>query len=489
MGVKPSMTILRDGALPGLDDKAATMVHLNNSSGDPSYLGPCAAIKLATLLQIPTLRTGHALVSVNGRSLGIYLCLDEPLSEDFQRHLFAGESGVLCGDPTVAGLAQWAARMPTNTTALDQVRKLCEVLIQTAIPNSFKRLDAVLDTRVLARYMAWEAVARIPAGYIYTDTNTTLAFGLNHDGFNFVAQPILQPFRDVIFPVFTHMSGELPDILLRTGKGRLQYLTVLDSLVNNTNIEHELLSLMARKANELRPIMAGSRASRLFEYRVAALEQLVRDRFASVRTELARLPARHPETLANLQLARIERPPATQPSSAQPPEPPMVLDDFPTRIIQTGTNRTLLPKLYHLSIAAPAGVLEGMSPDATNWVSVSVVVAGKSYTNVELRLKGSGTRQSFQHKPSFTLKFNASVPGQNLDGMPKVHLQNTIADSSYLHQYLEAWAFRRAGLAVPQVHFATVKVNGRDYGVFVLVEGVTKQCNRPAPPCGLRGAS
>jgi hypothetical protein len=88
---------------------------------------------------------------------------------------------------------------------------------------------------------------------------------------------------------------------------------------------------------------------------------------------------------------------------------------------------------------------------------------------VGLHLKGHSTFQPVGRKPAVTLKFN-----EFRAGLRKVHLNNPSRDPSYLCQYVGARVSRAAGVPCPQVGHARVRWNGRDLGLYVLVEGTTR---------------
>ncbi|MCC6232346.1 MAG: CotH kinase family protein [Verrucomicrobiales bacterium] len=98
------------------------------------------------------------------------------------------------------------------------------------------------------------------------------------------------------------------------------------------------------------------------------------------------------------------------------------------------------------------------------------------YTNVAIHLKGSaGSFQPFDSgKPAFTLNFSKNAPGQKFHGLTKISLNNSVQDESYLSEKLCRELFLEAGIPVPTSTHATVIVNGRDLGLYVMVEGWTK---------------
>jgi spore coat protein H len=98
------------------------------------------------------------------------------------------------------------------------------------------------------------------------------------------------------------------------------------------------------------------------------------------------------------------------------------------------------------------------------------------WTNVSLHLKGAaGSFRSVDDKPALTLNFDKLADGQRFHGLQKISLNNSVQDPSYLHEKICRDLFRAAGVPVPRSDYATVELNGRRLGLFVLVEGWNKQ--------------
>ena len=93
-------------------------------------------------------------------------------------------------------------------------------------------------------------------------------------------------------------------------------------------------------------------------------------------------------------------------------------------------------------------------------------------TNVALHLKGAaGSFRPFDDKPAFTLQFSKHVSGQQFHGYSQISLNNSVQDPSYLSEAISRELFEAAGVPVPLAHHATVLVNDRDLGLYVLTEG------------------
>lgn len=99
----------------------------------------------------------------------------------------------------------------------------------------------------------------------------------------------------------------------------------------------------------------------------------------------------------------------------------------------------------------------------------------RTYREVGLHLKGNvGTFQPFEGKPSLTLNFDKFVSAQKLHGLDKLHLNNSVSDPTFMTEVLCRELFEAAGVPVGRAGHARVELNGRDAGLYVVVEGYNK---------------
>src|SRR5688500_18006694 len=119
---------------------------------------------------------------------------------------------------------------------------------------------------------------------------------------------------------------------------------------------------------------------------------------------------------------------------------------------------------------APAKVEIRLSEEAVRSLRLNpredvfaMIKAGdRTWPRVALHLKGSGTFQPIDEKPSLTRTFAGG----------KIHLNNSADDPSALNEVVGAYLAGRAGLQVRGVsHAAAVTLNGRRLGLYVLKEG------------------
>jgi len=105
-------------------------------------------------------------------------------------------------------------------------------------------------------------------------------------------------------------------------------------------------------------------------------------------------------------------------------------------------------------------------------VKVTVREGGTTYTNVALQLKGAaGSFRPIDDNPALTLNFDKFVDNQTFHGLDKLSLNNSVQDQTYVSEQFARELFLKAGVPTPRATHATVELNGRDLGLYVLVEG------------------
>jgi spore coat protein CotH len=109
-------------------------------------------------------------------------------------------------------------------------------------------------------------------------------------------------------------------------------------------------------------------------------------------------------------------------------------------------------------------------------VAATVREGNAVFTNVLVHLKGAaGSFRPVDDNPGLTLNFEKKAPGQTFHGLRKLSLNNSVQDPSFLTEKICRELFAAAGVPAPRAAYAAVKLNGRDLGLHVLLEGFNKQ--------------
>jgi spore coat protein H len=132
------------------------------------------------------------------------------------------------------------------------------------------------------------------------------------------------------------------------------------------------------------------------------------------------------------------------------------------------------PKLRRFKIRIAPDQYEELKKENRRYVRATIVEGGVAYTNVAVRLKGNGSFRPLHEKPSLAVKFDEYVPDQKFCGLSKIMLNNSSQDGSFLAELVSLGLYRDAGLPASRVTHAFVELNGRDLGLYVVIEAVNK---------------
>jgi hypothetical protein len=131
-------------------------------------------------------------------------------------------------------------------------------------------------------------------------------------------------------------------------------------------------------------------------------------------------------------------------------------------------------RIRRFSIQIDETALQALNANNRAYVPVTVTEGSNVFRNVGLHLKGMGSFRPLSEKPSLALKFDKYASGQTYLGLSKIMLNNSSQDSTHLAELIATSMFRDAGLPAARVTHALVDLNGRDLGLYVLIEAMNK---------------
>jgi hypothetical protein len=132
------------------------------------------------------------------------------------------------------------------------------------------------------------------------------------------------------------------------------------------------------------------------------------------------------------------------------------------------------PKVISLKFEIPATELETMLKGSHTYGRCTTREGGATYSDVGIRYKRAPAKEAASGKPDFTVEFSEFVSGQKFHGLKRLILLAGRKDPSYLSAPIGLELFRKAGIPVPRFGFATIQLNGRNLGFYVVVEGVDR---------------
>jgi spore coat protein H len=115
-------------------------------------------------------------------------------------------------------------------------------------------------------------------------------------------------------------------------------------------------------------------------------------------------------------------------------------------------------------------------PEARPTVPCTVHDGAQTFSEVGVHLKGGfGSFRRVDAKPGLTLVFDRVNRTQSFLGLGKISLNNSVQDPTFITDKLCRELFAQAGVPVPRADYATVELNGRSLGLYVLTEGWDKR--------------
>ncbi len=106
----------------------------------------------------------------------------------------------------------------------------------------------------------------------------------------------------------------------------------------------------------------------------------------------------------------------------------------------------------------------------------TVLIDNEAYKNVGIRAKGNTSLSNVSslgsERYSFKIEFDHYDSTTSYYGLDKLSLNNIIQDDTYIKDYLVYKMMNDFGVASPLVSFVYITVNGEDWGLYLVVEGV-----------------
>ena len=111
-----------------------------------------------------------------------------------------------------------------------------------------------------------------------------------------------------------------------------------------------------------------------------------------------------------------------------------------------------------------------------NYHVCSLVIDGEKYSKAGIRGKGHSSLRAVEvsgsRRYSFKIEFDHYQNGKSYYGLDKLCLNNSLADLTYMKEYLAYAMMNRMGVPAPLCSFVRVSINGEYQGLYNAVEAV-----------------
>ncbi len=153
---------------------------------------------------------------------------------------------------------------------------------------------------------------------------------------------------------------------------------------------------------------------------------------------------------------------------AAPPEPIPAAGDLTSQVYAYDA----VPE-YHLVVSQAAS--DALLADPDTYQPAQIILNGRSYGPIGVRLKGQNSFQPWNMKPSLRLSIDEYAPDARLFGLKDMTLNNMDNDLSMMHERLAYYVMRQAGVPASRANHARLYVNGQFYGLYTSLETVKKK--------------
>ncbi len=286
---KPSLTVDFDAVDPGQRWHGCRRIHLNNSVEDASYQHEQLAAELFRAAGLPAPRVGHALVTLNGRRLGLYVLregiTDSFLAREFPSplgNLYEPEPGPGCDVDGPMHLSAGAER-----TDRSDLRALADAVREPDDERRWDRLGQQLDRDRFISYVALEILLNHRDGYTVARNNYRLYHEPQSGRFQFLPSGFDRLFGRAQLPLVPRCSGLVAKGLVSTLEGRAAIMSRLGQLWTNHLAGIDWAGRVAARMAVLQPGLARTEASAL-ERAGHDLCERIRRRIDFVQQELAK---------------------------------------------------------------------------------------------------------------------------------------------------------------------------------------------------------
>jgi len=251
---KPSFTLdfgkfVRDQGLRGLQK-----IHLNNAVQDSTCLKEQIAGELFRAAHVPVPRVAHALVTLNGRELGLYV-IKEGFTQEFLSRHFERADGNLYDTDDGHDVDQHMKRHLGQESTHDQtdLQRLAAAAMEADLSRRWERLQQTLDMDRFLAFMAMELIICHWDGYCLGRNNFLIYHDPRSGKINFLPSGMDQVFSKADMPWNPDMAGLVARAIMEIPEGRRQYAARFKELFATVFVSENLTNRVNQLLADLRP--------------------------------------------------------------------------------------------------------------------------------------------------------------------------------------------------------------------------------------------
>ena len=230
---RPAMTLNFDRHVKGQKFHGLDKLSLNNSVQDPTLCNERLARQLFLEAGVPTPRATHARVTLNGRSLGLYV-LVEGYNRRFLRGHFEDDSGNLYDGGFVRDIEGPmdvnSGDLPEDQSELDRLNEALEL---SDLGERELRLREILDLDRFLNHLAMDVILVNWDGYHLNRNNFRLFSDRSRSKLVFMPHGLDQLLENPEGPIFPNYQGKVTRAVMAIPAMRDAYFERLQELVSD----------------------------------------------------------------------------------------------------------------------------------------------------------------------------------------------------------------------------------------------------------------
>ena len=229
----PAMTLNFDKHVKDQLFRGHDKIYLNNSVQDRSYANEKICRELYNAAGIPTPRSTHAWVTLNGRKLGLYVLI-EGFNKRFLKQHFEDVSGNLYDGGFLQDInSDLSVNSGKNQEDKSDLKALFRVCAERDVRKVFQWLPRMLDMERFYTLMALDVMTWNWDGYTMKHNNFRLFHDMKADRFIFIPHGMDQMFERTNGPIFPRFRGIVARSIVNLPAARVQVFDRMNALLGN----------------------------------------------------------------------------------------------------------------------------------------------------------------------------------------------------------------------------------------------------------------
>jgi len=266
--------------------------HLTNSLQDPSYLSELICGELFRAAGVPASRVGHALVTIGGKSRGLYY-IKEGYDKHFLKRHFGNDLGNFYDGGFLREIDQPLQLIRGKEDVKDRadLKALLAALRERDLQVRFQKLEKLLDLDRFVSYLVLEVVTWDWDGYPMKQNNYRIYHDPKRDKIIFIPSGMDQMFASTDGPMMPDFTGAVARALMETPQGRSRYLARMAEIMKKVYSADALVKRLDALQARVQPALASvdAAAARAYPNEVDRLRQAVRQRAKEIDKQLKQL--------------------------------------------------------------------------------------------------------------------------------------------------------------------------------------------------------